>query len=713
MLTVTPTSPAVYYVDYATGDDANDGTAKAGPWRHAPGMTGCSGICLITTLNPGDQIIFKGGVTWDSQAFPMSISQSGTSDAPIYYGVDQSWFAGATWVHPTFDLSGAVLTGAPVLVSAADFVTVDDIEIRNAQFDNSSQYPPRGVVEVTGSMGVTIQNCYVHGWSVTSSVPGRSPVAAIAFFSDTSDGTVEACTIDGSQSADTVTAVYGGRFIRDSIIQSVPSGVLIPWDQEDVEISGNRIFNIRHSSDPAQGESGVSLWGSGQIYNNVIHDLTAAATAVNLQSFSFDAGTNQYVYNNLIWNSGSNGAVAVGMTGIFGSNQFIYNNTIQAGTGACVQALPSPFVSANLTVENNHCISDQTVLPAFCWAGVNASCGAVASGTLLTNTVMTSSVAAAQGYTIADSFQPASASSSTVNAGTNLSAQCADVDDALCADRLAVPRPGVSGPWDTGAYLYQPVAPAAVPVITQDPGSVIVIAGQTATFSAVAIGSPALAYQWQKNGANIPGAIANSYTTSPVSTADDGAEFAVVVSNALGAVTSGVATLSVRNLPGQLSSSASSLAFGSVYVGVGSQQQLTITNIGQLNVTIGSVSIAGPGMQVSGLPTGTILSPGETATLFVTFTPSSIGSVVGNISIGSDASNSPLTISLSGTGAALTSHGVILTWSPSGPDAVGYRIYRGTVQGVYQAINPACSRSPTSPTWMLRQDRRTSMWLRR
>ena len=60
VLTVTPTSPAIYYIDYLAGDDNNDGTAKSAPWRHAPGMSGCEDVCLASVIHPGDHIIFQG-----------------------------------------------------------------------------------------------------------------------------------------------------------------------------------------------------------------------------------------------------------------------------------------------------------------------------------------------------------------------------------------------------------------------------------------------------------------------------------------------------------------------------------------------------------------------------------------------------------------------------------------------------------------------------
>jgi len=82
--------------------------------------------------------------------------------------------------------------------------------------------------------------------------------------------------------------------------------------------------------------------------------------------------------------------------------------------------------------------------------------------------------------------------------------------------------------------------------ITTDPVSQAVSEGQTATFSVVATGSAPLSYQWRRGGAAIPGATTDSYTTPATVLADDGAVFDVVVTNAVGSVTSGAATLTVN-----------------------------------------------------------------------------------------------------------------------------------------------------------------------
>jgi Immunoglobulin domain len=87
---------------------------------------------------------------------------------------------------------------------------------------------------------------------------------------------------------------------------------------------------------------------------------------------------------------------------------------------------------------------------------------------------------------------------------------------------------------------------AIPPSITTQPANKTVRAGQTATFTVTAGGTAPFTYQWTKNGANISGATSRFYTTPPTTAADNGALFAVVVSNAAGSVTSNNATLTVR-----------------------------------------------------------------------------------------------------------------------------------------------------------------------
>lgn len=88
------------------------------------------------------------------------------------------------------------------------------------------------------------------------------------------------------------------------------------------------------------------------------------------------------------------------------------------------------------------------------------------------------------------------------------------------------------------------------PTITTQPANQTVSAGQTATFSVAATGSPTLTYQWSENGTAISGATGSSYTTPATTSANNGSTFSVVVTNPYGNVTSSTATLTVTSSGG-------------------------------------------------------------------------------------------------------------------------------------------------------------------
>jgi hypothetical protein len=71
-------------------------------------------------------------------------------------------------------------------------------------------------------------------------------------------------------------------------------------------------------------------------------------------------------------------------------------------------------------------------------------------------------------------------------------------------------------------------------------------AGDTLFLSVDAGGTPTLAYRWQKNGTNLAGATGTSYTKANLAIADEG-DYRVVITNAYGAVTSSVATISIQS----------------------------------------------------------------------------------------------------------------------------------------------------------------------
>ncbi len=100
------------------------------------------------------------------------------------------------------------------------------------------------------------------------------------------------------------------------------------------------------------------------------------------------------------------------------------------------------------------------------------------------------------------------------------------------------------------------------PGIASQPGNQTVSVGDTASFTVTATGTEPLACQWYKEGAGLPdggnvsGAMSTNLVLASVQTNDAG-NYAVVITNASGCVTSSIATLTVNRL-------AQTIAFGAL-----------------------------------------------------------------------------------------------------------------------------------------------------
>jgi hypothetical protein len=104
-----------------------------------------------------------------------------------------------------------------------------------------------------------------------------------------------------------------------------------------------------------------------------------------------------------------------------------------------------------------------------------------------------------------------------------------------------------------------------------------------------------------------------------------------------------------------VSLSSSSLSFSAVGVGRTATQALTITDTGTAPLQIASSSTTGSGAPAFGLSTdhctGATVAPGANCTVDVAFTPTTGGSFAAQLAFVDNASGSPHTIELSGSGA--------------------------------------------------------------
>jgi centrosomal CEP192-like protein/HYDIN/CFA65/VesB family protein len=155
----------------------------------------------------------------------------------------------------------------------------------------------------------------------------------------------------------------------------------------------------------------------------------------------------------------------------------------------------------------------------------------------------------------------------------------------------------------------------------------------------------------------------------------------------------GIALSGTGTTAGQLAASPTSLSFGSVVVGTSKTLKATLSVSGA-STTITSATSTSSEFVLSGLSFPLTLAPGQSVSFSMRFSPQASGTASASVSFGSNASNSPVSASLTGTGAASPQHSVSLSWSASTSGVVGYNVYRGSVTGgPYTKINSVLSAS--------------------
>ena len=184
----------------------------------------------------------------------------------------------------------------------------------------------------------------------------------------------------------------------------------------------------------------------------------------------------------------------------------------------------------------------------------------------------------------------------------------------------------------------------------------------------------------------------------------------VIIQSGCAGVTSakGNSTLTSSNTTpsGALSVSPAAVTFGNVPVGSTSNQSLSVSNSGSLAVTISQATTTGAGFGIGGASLPLTLSPGNSFTFTASFAPTATGNASGSVSVASAQLSSPLTIQMTGTGAAVAP---AITSQPSsqsvliGQTATFSVTASGTAPLSYQwrkngtAISGATSSSYTTP----------------
>ena len=128
----------------------------------------------------------------------------------------------------------------------------------------------------------------------------------------------------------------------------------------------------------------------------------------------------------------------------------------------------------------------------------------------------------------------------------------------------------------------------------------------------------------------------------------------VTITGVSGTTNTTTLNLTVSNLAPAVTLSPTSLTFTTVVVGeTSTAKPVTVTNTGSAALDISSITASGAFAQAASTkPCGSTLAVGKNCKIEVTFTPTQVGSNTGTLSIYDNASNSPQTVPLSGTGGA-------------------------------------------------------------
>lgn len=439
-----------FYFDFVGGSDSNTSTqaqSKTTPWKRHPYMTGFTGSYSHTA---GDRFIFKGATTWTGACFPLTPTTGGSSGAGNdYYGVDSTWFAGASWSQPVFDLQYATNVGIHE-GSGIGFITIDDLELCHSL---TTVEGTNGLITVDTPNNSLISNCYLHGWKTTLTTDeAHGGLICGAGFG--TNNVIENCEIENSELSGVkpngIALRYGG-IVRNCLIHDVSSAVLFTQTFHD-----NTLYNVAYPLTGASANVGfdtgyhsnvIYIDGAGPGNSSFVYDNTVYNCAGGAGFFypNPHGGQFQYVYNNRAWgNFGVNGMVLIDTynygSGV-GGNAFVMNNTFVFDNNNAIRIVGLDSIHPildSLVQSNNHLIGSSVGIS-------NATQGSnVTTLTTATNLPMSAATATTQGYVLGNNYAPTALSNSTVGAGTNENA-------FFTTDILGVVRGSV---WDIGAYEY-------------------------------------------------------------------------------------------------------------------------------------------------------------------------------------------------------------------------------------------------------------------
>ena len=448
------------------------------------------------------------------------------------------------------------------------------------------------------------------------------------------------------------------------------------------------------------GTQTVALYGKGAS--------GAAAAALSPSSLTFSSrtiNTTSAAQTVTLTNSGS---AALSVTGISASGSFAETNTcgssVAAGANCTISVTFTPTATGALsgTLSVVDSVGTQTVALSGTGTGVAAATLSVSSLTFSSQLVNTTSTA--MSVTLTNSGSAAlsvtgiSASGTfaeTNNCGTSLAAgancnievtftptTAGTLSGTLSVvDSVGTQTVALSGAGATAGTLVTSPANIAFGNVTTGQSS-----SQTVTLSNSG-GTPVTISSLSLSGS---GVTVTGLTTPLTLGASGYTSFTVTFDpTSAGSVSGGVYLTNNGSTPSfelpvtgtgvavaSISLSPTSLSFANQGVGTTSAaQSVTLTNNGSATLTLSSISASGSFAETNNC--GSTVAAGGSCTIEVTLTPTAQGATSGTLAVADNATGSPQSVTLAGTGVPE----VLLSWNADSGSLNGYNTYRSTVSG--------------------------------
>jgi hypothetical protein len=481
-----------YYIDNSAAgcggsgcSDSNNGTSKTTAWAHLPGMPGCASICASTTPAAGDGFILRGGDTWHAANLGITWNWNGTSSSPIYIGVDQTWYTGASWVRPIFtcdstNCSDNISGQWAMFWVYGSYVTIDNIEFTGLYIGASDGHDAKYIQ--FNQPGDVIEHCYFHGWTRGSGAGTGNDIYIITGNigtggSEIAGSSIHDNVIDGYDSyqagSRTGLGIYNGASVYNNYVRYVFNGINGMMDV----VHDNVVEHVDYQADSGAHCNGIYHKGpltatTILIYDNVIRDSAApGCVAWYVQGDAQCPSCVTYFYDNVHYNFPNSSIPSInfaGDPGVQGGTLYEYNNTV-VGNGYCTGGEDTSSKGSTY-YANYHCMASTGT----CYTLAGTTCSDQSPGHSL---YQTPAAGIAAGYcepgvggcSATYPFYPPSGSAPTVGLGTNESSLISTIGASFGYDttlgvsynqtnhtvsypaRTPVARP-TTGAWDAGAY---------------------------------------------------------------------------------------------------------------------------------------------------------------------------------------------------------------------------------------------------------------------